>query len=195
MQYQGLIDVDDTLLVVIDVQTHFLAKLPPNDARVLSQRICWLIGVARWLEVPLVVTAEDIAAIGGVDRQIVRVLPDEVAIFDKHTFGLAGDPAILAAVEQTGRRTAVLVGLETDVCVAQSALGLLDQGYRVAVVADATGSPDSGHAFGIERMRDAGVIVISVKGLFYEWVRTVEMAQRFRVERSRALGSPEGIRM
>ncbi|HEX5691513.1 MAG TPA: hypothetical protein VFX76_15980, partial [Roseiflexaceae bacterium] len=71
MQYQGLVDVDDTLLIVIDVQTHFLAKLPPNDARVLSQRICWLIGVARWLEVPLVVTAEDIAAIGGVDRQIV----------------------------------------------------------------------------------------------------------------------------
>jgi hypothetical protein len=65
----------------------------------------------------------------------------------------------------------------------------------VAAVADATGSPGSGHAFGIERMRDAGAIITSAKGLFYEWVRTVEMAQRFRIVRSRTLGLPEGIRL
>jgi hypothetical protein len=195
MATHRLIDVDDTLLIVIDVQAHFLAKLPSEEGRVLCQRICWLIGVACWLGVPLLVTAENAAALGGVDRQLTRMLPEQLAIFDKQTFGLAGDPTILGAIEQTGRRTAVLVGLETDVCVAQSALGLIELGYRVAVVADATGSPGSGHTFGIERMRDAGVIVSSVKGLFYEWLRTVEMEQRFRVERSRTLGTPEGIRL
>ena len=53
------------------------------------------------------------------------------------TFGLADVPEIVASVEHTGRRTAVLVGMETDVCVAQSALGLLDEDFTVAVVEDA----------------------------------------------------------
>ena len=52
---------------------------------------------------------------------------------------------------RSGRKTAVLVGLETDVCVAHSALGLLGHGYQVAVVADATGSPGTAHGFGLER--------------------------------------------
>ncbi len=180
MPRSSLIDADDSILVVIDVQASFLDKLPPDDARALNQRICWLVGVARWLHVPLVVTAEDIPSMGGVDQQLGRALPEGITIHNKLVFGLAADPAILGALEQTGRRTAILVGLETDVCVAQSALGLLGQGYQVAAVADATGSPGTAHAFGIERMRDAGVTIISVKGLFYEWVRTVELALRWR---------------
>jgi nicotinamidase-related amidase len=116
-------------------------------------------------------------------------------IYNKLIFGLAGDPAILGAVAQTGRRTAILVGLETDVCVAQSALGLLEHSYRVGVVADATGSPGTAHVFGIERMRDAGIAIVSVKGLFYEWVRTVERAERWHAECFGALGAPEGVRL
>jgi nicotinamidase-related amidase len=193
--HHRLIDVDDSALIVVDVQARFLAKLPPGEGRALNQRICWLIGVARWLRVPLVVTAEDIADLGGVDPQIARALPEDAQVHNKLIFGLAGDPAILGALEQTGRRTAILVGLETDVCVAQSALGLLEHGYRVAAVADATGSPGTAHALGIERMRDAGVIISSIKGLFYEWVRTVERAQRFRTECFSALGAPEGVRL
>ncbi|MFL5803428.1 MAG: isochorismatase family protein [Roseiflexaceae bacterium] len=187
--------MDDSALIVIDVQARFLAKLPPDESRALNQRICWLIGVARWLRVPLVVTAEDIPNLGGVDPQIARALPADAQVHNKLIFGLAGDPVILGALEQTGRRTTILVGLETDVCVAQSALGLLERGYWVAAVADATGSPGTAHAFGIERMRDSGVIISSIKGLFYEWVRTVEGVQRFHAECFDALGAPEGVRL
>ena len=200
MPRSTLIDADDSILVVIDVQASFLDKLPPDEARALNQRICWLVGVARWLHVPLVVTAEDIPSMGGVDQQLGRALPEGITVYNKLIFGLAADPAILGALEQTGRRTAILVGLETGVGhpdrrQLQAALGLLGQGYRVAAVADATGSPGTAHAFGIERMRDAGVTIISVKGLFYEWVRTVELALRWRAECFDALGSPEGVRL
>jgi nicotinamidase-related amidase len=92
---------------------------------------------------------------------------------------LADEPTIAAAVAQTGRKTAVLIGLETDVCVAQSAIGLMEQGYRVAVVADATGSPAAGHEIGLNRMRQAGAILVSTKSLFYEWMRTVERVKQF----------------
>src|SRR6476469_3088969 len=165
-----LIDPNDSLLIVIDVQPPFLEKLPREDSQLLRNRICWLIGVAGWLRVPLLVTAEDIAREGGVDPQVVRSLPAGVQAHNKMVFDLAADPAILAAVAQTGRRTAVLVGLETDVCVAHSALGLLGQGYQVAVVADATGSPGTAHGFGLERAAEAGALPTNVTSLFYEWM-------------------------
>ncbi|MEO7913535.1 MAG: isochorismatase family protein [Roseiflexaceae bacterium] len=192
---RALIDVDDSLLIVIDVQPPFLDKLPREDSQLLRNRICWLIGVAGWLHVPLIVTAEDIAREGDVDPQVVRALPARIQAHNKMVFDLAADPAILAAVAQTGRKTAVLVGLETDVCVAHSALGLLGHGYQVAILADATGSPGTAHGFGLERAAAAGALISSVKGLFYEWMRTVERTRQFRTATARTLALPDGIRL
>jgi nicotinamidase-related amidase len=192
MATNSLLVAEDSILVVIDVQPPFLHKLAPEEHPPLLQRIGWLIGVANWLHVPLVVTAEDIPRDGTVDEQIAQRLPRDTPIYNKMVFDLAADPAILAAVEQTQRKTAILAGLETDVCVAHSALGLLGAGYQVAVVADATGAPGTAHDFGLDRIRRAGGAIVSVKGLYYEWVRTVEQARRFRRECGH-LGRPEGI--
>jgi nicotinamidase-related amidase len=193
MTGQRLIDHQDSVLIVIDAQPAFLDKLPEGKRRALVSRLCWLIGVATWLDIPLVVTAEDVPHLDGPMPEIARMLPD-TPVFDKMIFGLADDPAILGAVARTNRNTIVLVGLETDVCVAQSALGLLERGYHVVAVADATGSPGSAHAAGLARMRDAGVVILDVKGLYYEWLRTVEQVQRFRTERA-DLPIPEGMRL
>ena len=89
---------------------------------------------------------------------------------------MAGTPEILSAVRATERPCAVLVGFETDVCVYQSAVGLLDAGLRVLVVEDATGSPGEFHARGLARLREAGAGLTHCKALAYEWVRTVEGA-------------------
>jgi len=128
------------------------------------------------------VTAEEIHKQPLAPR-IVQSLPAGAPIFDKATFGLAHQPNILSAVEQTGRKTAVLIGLETDVCVAHSAIGLIEQGYRVAVVADATGTLQPGQEIGLGRMQNAGAVIVSTKSLFYEWMRTVEAVNHFHRER------------
>jgi nicotinamidase-related amidase len=192
MTDQLLIDRDDSVLIVIDAQPAFLDKLPEEERRALVSRLRWLIGVATWLKIPIVVTAEDLPHLGGVTPELAQVLPD-ARTFNKMTFGLAGDPAILGAITDTKRKTAVVTGLETDVCVAQSALGLLERGYRVVAVADATGTPEPAHSAGLSRMREAGVIVVYVKNLYYEWLRTVEQVQRFRTECA-DLAAPEGVR-
>ena len=172
----SLTDLDDSVLVVIDVQQSFLEKLEPAAAEPLVERISWIVDMACRLEVPLVVTAEDIAQRGTTVAAVADNFPPGTTQHDKLIFGLASDPAILSAVEQLGRRTAILVGLETDVCVMQSALGLLERGFRVVALSDATGSPGPCHQAGISRMRDAGVIISSVKGTFYEWVRSLRVA-------------------
>ena len=180
-----LIEARDSVLVVIDVQSAFTGKLPSEDSETLVGKICTLVQVATELHMPLVVTAEDIPNLGGVVPALAECLPPDTEVHNKMVFGLAGDPRILAAIRETGRRTAVMVGLETDVCVAQSALGLLQEGFDVVAVADACGSPGTAHDFGLERMRGAGVVVTSVKTVYYEWVRTVEGSKE---QRARWLG-------
>jgi nicotinamidase-related amidase len=171
---ERLLDVDDAVLCVIDVQPGFVDELERSVRAPFVQRVVWIVGVARAMGVPVVVTEEEPDRNGPSLPEVLAQVPDDAARFTKPTFGLADVPEILAVVEATGRRTAVLVGAETDVCVSHSALGLLDRGFRVVVARDAVASPGSAHDDGLARMRDAGVVVIGAKGLYYEWVRTVD---------------------
>ena len=156
---------------MIDVQQFFLDKLPEGQREPLVARIAWLARVAKALAIPIVATAEDIARDGPLVDAVARELPESVRVQDKVVFGLAGQQPILDTVVATGRDEFVLVGLETDVCIAHSAIGLLDHGYRVAVIDDATASPPPHHDYGIGRVRAAGATITSVKGIYYEWVR------------------------
>ena len=174
-----LLDVDDSVLCVIDVQPHFVGKLAETDGGApFLQRVVWVAALANALGIPTVVTEEEPDRNGSTLPEIVERLPEPTPRYPKPTFGLADVPAIMAAIEATGRHSAVLVGMETDVCVAHSALGLLDRGYRVVVVRDAVLAPGTAHEDGIERMRAAGATMIGTKGLFYEWARTVDMASK-----------------
>ena len=174
----NLTDADDTALIVIDVQQAFLDKLDSPHMEPLVNRIAWITEMAGRLDIPIIVTAEDTANKSGTVKLVAEKLPSGTIEFNKMSYGLCGDPEILAAVKNTGRNTAVLVGLETDVCICQSALGLLQNGLRVVVLSDAVGAPGPCQEQGIERMRNAGVIISSVKGTFYEWQRNVQSGNR-----------------
>jgi nicotinamidase-related amidase len=168
---------EDCLLIVIDAQPGFHPDdLPASDrarARSALERAAWLVALARALDVPAVVTEEEPERNGPTDASIAARLAPGTPVLTKPTFGLAGTPEILHAVRACARPTAVLVGFETDVCVLQSAIGLLDAGLRVIAVEDATFSPGEMHARGLARLRDAGAGLTHCKALAYEWVRTV----------------------
>jgi nicotinamidase-related amidase len=172
-----LVDHGDSILIVVDAQEGFFGDgLPPGDgeqARQALARMTWLVKVARRLGVPAVITEEDPERHGATFAPIAAVLPQETAIV-KPTFSLTGTPRVVDRIERTGRTTAVLVGFETDVCVAQSAIGLKECGMRVVVVEDAVFSPGEMHRRGLERMVAEGVELNHCKGLAYEWTRTVE---------------------
>jgi nicotinamidase-related amidase len=161
-------------------------------ARATLGRIAWITALARTLDVPIVVTEEEPDTNGSTFPEILDQLPPVVMRHLKPTFGLADVPEIREAVASTRRETAVLIGMETDVCVAQSALGLLGLGHRVVVVSDAVAAPGGAHTDGLERMRDAAVMLLGTKGLFYEWTRTVERA-RDAERRMADVPRPEGL--
>ena len=178
-----LIERERSCLVVIDVQQYFLDKLPLDWRGSLVERIAWLMQVASLLEIPVIATAEDVERDGPLVPELARHRPAGAPpVFDKMVFGLWGQEDIRVAVEATGRDCFVLAGLETDVCVAQSALGLCAAGYRVAVVGDACASPPPNHEHGLERLRGSGVILTSVKTMFYEWTRDLETTHWVRAQ-------------
>ena len=189
-----LIDRSDSLLVVIDAQPGFSGASVQAQAAATAARgvAAWLTAVAGALGIPVVVTEEDAARNGPTDPAITARLPAGSPILPKGSFGLADEPSILGAVEATGRRTAVLVGAETDVCVAQSAVGLLDRGFRVVAVSDATFSPGSMHEHGLAHMRDTGVEVRHAKGVYYDWIRTLGAARQFESDHA-DLAQPPGF--
>ena len=168
---KGLIDRNSSCLVVIDVQQYFLDKLPLDWRGPLVQRIAWLMRVAKALDIPIIATAEDMSRDGPLVPDLVRELPADSPVHDKMIFGLAAQAPILQTVKSNGQTDLVLVGLETDVCIAHSAIGLMDEGFRVAVIDDATASPPPHHDAGLRRIAAAGGIITTCKGIHYEWVR------------------------
>jgi nicotinamidase-related amidase len=177
----SLLERDDSLLVVVDVQPGFLARDWLSDDDVVASqtaldRIVWLVALTARLGIPIVVTEEEPERNGGTDTRVAERLPAETPVLRKPTFGLGGTPEILAAVRAAQRGTAVVVGCETDVCVAQSAIGLRDHGFGCVVVADATFSPGEMHARGLDRMAAAGIVRNHAKGVTYEWLASVDDA-------------------
>jgi nicotinamidase-related amidase len=186
-----LVDSHDSVLVVIDAQEGFYGNTLPPDERKRAEealtRMTWLARVARRLAVPAVVSEEDPQQNGATHPPIAEVFPDVAAVV-KPTFAVTGTPELVARIDGTGRTTTVLVGFETDVCVAQSAIGLREKGMRVVVVEDAVFSPGEMHDRGLARMVAAGIELNHCKGLAYEWTRTLDQSRS--VLRSPDVGEP-----
>jgi nicotinamidase-related amidase len=190
-----LLEREDSVLVVIDAQSAFYgdgASGEPAALRGPLDRVAWLAGVATALRVPAVVTEEDATTNGPTAARILAAIPPDVPIFAKAVFGAADQPDILAALDATGRHTAILTGLETDVCVTHTGLGLLDRGWRVVVVDDATYAPGDTHAAGLRRLTAAGAEIVHAKGVYYEWVRTLAAARSFERDHPE-LAEPPGF--
>jgi len=168
----ALLDRDDSILVVVDAQPGFL----PVEAEAAVERMAWLVALAGRLGVPVIVTEEEPERNGATDTRVADRLPAGTPVFRKPTFGLAATPEILAAVRATDRGTVVVVGCETDVCVAQSAIGLHAAGFSCIVVEDATFSPGEMHERGLARVLAEDVAHNHAKGVSYEWLRTVDEA-------------------
>jgi nicotinamidase-related amidase len=189
-----LVDHTDSVLVVVDTQPGFVDfEDMPKATREASartvDRIAWLAGFAGMLDIPVVAVEEDPAHNGSTQERVAERLPAGTPVEVKDAFSLSACPAAVDAIRATGRNTLVVVGYETDVCVAQSAIELHDLGFRVVVPSDTccTGSADE-HRRGLERMLHAGIEPNSFKGLVFEWMRTVTRANELWLRAEDALG-------
>lgn len=178
-----LLETDHCVLIVVDLQPGFYVNRDDVEEDAFSavvESAARLVGLARALSVPVVATEEEPELNGGTAVEVLERLPTGSAVLPKPVFDLSADDELRAAVERTRRSHAVLTGLETDVCVLHSAVGLLERGFRVSAVVDALYSPGPDHMSGLERMRAHGVDLLTAKSVFYDWLRTPAAARRLR---------------
>ena len=162
------LDATDSLLVVVDVQERLAAVMTERERVVANVRR--LIGGARILGVPTLHTEQYPKGLGGTVPELAGELGDAPPV-EKLTFDCCGEPAFLEAIEATGRRTAVVCGMEAHVCVLQTVLGLLELGLTVHVAADAVCSRDERNArTALDLVRDAGAAVTVTETVLYQWL-------------------------
>ena len=155
---------DGCLLLVVDVQTRLLPAM--HEAQRVERNIETLCKIARHFQIPVVVTEQNPAKIGGTVDSVAAAL-GEFSPIEKLRF--SSFPDARAQIEATNRQTVLLCGLESHVCVTQTALDLLEAGFTVCVAFDAISSRQPhNHQIGWERMKLAGALPTSTESAIFE---------------------------
>ncbi|MDQ2798787.1 MAG: isochorismatase family protein [Armatimonadota bacterium] len=161
---------DDTVLVVVDMQEPFLRGIYERDR--LTARVQMLVEAANILDVPILTTTQYAARMGPFVPEIASLLPAESSSIDKLAFSCAGSEAFLTALKDQNRTQVLLCGVETHICVGQTALDLSARGWQTHVAADAVSARSlETHKLGMERMRDSGVLPCAAEAAVYELLR------------------------
>ena len=157
---------DDALLLLVDMQERLQPHMH-DDARLRAKAGALARG-CQLLDVPVFVTEQYPKGLGHTVPELREVV-EHAGVLEKTAFSCAGDPSIRARVEASGRRGVLLAGIEAHVCVLQTALDLLEEGYAVHVVEDAVGSRSpADREVGIARMRRNGAQPASVEMVLFE---------------------------
>ncbi len=161
------LDPARTTILLVDAQERLSTAMPPAALAQLVKYAQALLGAARELAIPVLATEQYPKGLGPTLPGLRELLPG--APLAKMTFSCAADPFFSAALAATGRRQIVIAGMETHVCVFQTARDLVAAGYEVQVCADAVASRDEEHRrIGLELCRDAGALVTTAETALFD---------------------------
>ncbi len=162
-----LMSRDDTALLVVDVQEKLVPRI--TGARRVVWNVRRLIDGANILGLPVEATEQYPQGIGPTVEELARRLGPIPA---KLTFSCLGCPEIFSRWQQKGLHRVLVCGIEAHVCVQQTVLDLLSQGWRVYVAVDATGSRRAiDYRTALHRMDAAGAVLTTTEAALFEWCR------------------------
>jgi nicotinamidase-related amidase len=166
------LESDQCALLVVDIQEKLLPPIFQKDQLVRNSKL--LIRAADVLKIPAVMSTQYAKGLGKTVPEIASLLPETEAI-DKDRFSCFGSDAFCTLLKRLpgNRNTVLLCGMESHICVMQTALGALREGYIVHVASDAVGSRTEWNwKIGLERMRAAGAVISSTEMMIYELMRS-----------------------
>jgi nicotinamidase-related amidase len=167
-----LLESEQCALVVVDIQEKLLPPIFQKEQLVRNSRL--LIRAARVLKIPAIVSTQYAKGLGETVPEIASLLPETEAI-DKDKFSCLGSDVFCTLLKRLpgNRNTLLLCGMESHICVMQTAVAALREGYLVHVASDAVSSRTEWNwKIGLERMRDAGAVISSTEMMIYELMRS-----------------------
>jgi nicotinamidase-related amidase len=163
-----LLDRDSTALVMIDLQAKLLPAIFEAGRVVRNSQL--LLRLAELLKLPVVLTTQNAAGLGPTVPEI-QSLTQAIEPIDKTSFGCFGDEAFKRALKASAPQanTLLVAGIESHICVTQTVLGALEDGYLVHVAEDAVSSrtPENWRV-GLQRMERSGAVMSSTEMMVYE---------------------------
>jgi nicotinamidase-related amidase len=166
------LEAEQCALIVVDLQEKLLPPIWQKEQLVKNAQL--LIRLAGILKIPAIVTTQYAKGLGTTVPEIASLLPESTPI-DKLKFSCFGSDVFCSLLKRLpGQRTTVLLcGMETHICVMQTALGALREGYVVHVASDAVSSrAEWNWHVGLDRMRAAGAVISSTEMVIYELLRS-----------------------
>jgi nicotinamidase-related amidase len=163
-----LLHRDKSGFVLVDVQEKLTSHVLQPEA--LVTRCDWLVRLVKALNVPLLVSEQYPSGLGKTVEPLRKATMDDPCI-DKVYFSCYRDKSFVNHWDGLGRKQVVIAGIETHVCVLQTAIDMVDSGLDVFVVVDAVSSRHKvDHRYGLKRMKQAGVHLVTAEMVFFEWV-------------------------
>lgn len=164
------LEADKAVLVVIDIQERLVPAMPKKVYARLLETVKMLVQAAKLMGVPIVTTEQYPKGIGHTVSELADVCSDKVV--EKVSFGCCGEANFLAAIKETGRSQVIVTGMEAHVCVYQTVLGLLEDGYHVHLLSDAICSRNkTDYLSGVANAAQAGAVVTTAETVLFQMLK------------------------
>jgi len=164
------LDRNSAQLVVVDVQEKLCRAMDPQVLEQLTSNISILLDTAAELGLPVVATEQYVKGLG----ETLPALKEKVTTprLEKMTFSCCGGEGFMETLAASGRRQVILTGMETHVCVLQTALELLSNGYVVHLVCDAVMSRRKDNwKTALKTLTSAGVVLTTTEAALFQLLR------------------------
>lgn len=169
MTKQGLISKEGTVLIVIDVQEKIFPHI--SDKEGILKNIEKLIRFAEIMKIPILLTEQYPKGLGCTIPEVKKLIP-QIQPIERMEFGCFGSEKFKESLKKLEVQTLILTGIETHICISQTAIEGVDLGYRLCVVSDAVSSRNlDDKAVGLDRLRESGVTIVSTEMLIYELLK------------------------
>lgn len=169
-------DRSQALLVVVDVQEKMMNAI--HDADRVIDNICRLIRGCRVMGVPILVTEHYSKGLMATVAKVQEALEDDYKPLEKITFSAAKDLDFMRAFEASGRQHILVCGVETHICVYQTARDLHNLGWTVEVVADAVSSrTEQNTRIALERMEHHSLDFTSMEMILFDMMESADIPE------------------
>ncbi len=165
-----MINIEDTLFVIIDVQDRLVTML--NKQEPIKKATSILVSSANIMNIPIVLTEQYPQGLGKTILDVISQV-DETSIIEKTSFSAMQTPEFAEKLKSYGKKNIVIGGIETHICVYQTVIDLIKEGFNVVVAKDACASRSSDcFKTGIQLMKDAGATISNVEVVLFELLKT-----------------------
>ncbi len=172
-----LLDSNNSVLLLVDIQTRLINAMPKEAAENMLEYSSRLAKAANLLNIPVFLTEQYPKGLGATADSLNNELNSETQRFEKTHFSCCAANGFMDALKQSGRKQIIITGQEVHVCILQSTLDLMQQGYQVHILEDASCSRKAENKFyALQRMQQAGATISNFESVLFEWLKDAKHA-------------------